>query len=100
MVGPTRAAFNARLSAGADSFPSGTLSSHTLDDPWIVTVPVVNYANINGSSQVPVLGFAELWQVGMDSHETISTYFVKQVTSSTPDAGVALYGAYTLVLIS
>jgi len=100
MVGPTRAAFNARLSAGADSFPSGTLSSHTLDDPRVVTVPIVNYANINGSSLVPVVGFAELWLVGMDSHETISTYFLKQVTSSTPSPGAPIYGAYAVVLIS
>jgi Flp pilus assembly protein TadG len=100
MVGPTRAAFNARLAAGVNSFSDGTFARHAIDDPRIVTVPMVNYANINGSSQVPVLGFAELWLVGMDSHETISTYFLKQVTGSTPSAGAPVYGAYAVVLIS
>jgi Flp pilus assembly protein TadG len=100
MVGPTRAAFNARLTAGANLFPSGSLSNHTIDDPRVVTVPMVNYANISGSSQVPVVGFAELWLVGIDSHETISTYFLRQVTSSTPSASAPIYGAYTVVLIS
>lgn len=100
MVGPTRNAFNARLTAGADSFPSGTFSNHALNDPRVVTVPMVNYANINGSSLVPVMGFAELWLMGMDSHETISTYFLKQVTSGVPSPGAPIYGAYTVVLLS
>src|ERR1700730_9737722 len=72
MVGPTRSAFNTRLTAGTDGYPNGTFADHSIDDPRILTVPMVNYANINGNSQVPILGFAELWLVGIDSHETIT----------------------------
>jgi hypothetical protein len=100
MVGPTRSAFNARLAAGADSYPSGTFANHTITDPRVVTVPMINYASVGGTSQVPVLGFAELWLVGMDSHETIFTYFIKQVTGSTPSASAPIYGAWAAVLIS
>lgn len=100
MVGPTRSAFDARMAAGADSDPSGTFANHTIADPRVVTVPIMNYANVSGSSQVPVLGFAELWLVGMDSHETISTYFIKQVTGGTPSASAPIYGAWAAVLIS
>jgi len=99
-VGPTTTAFGARLTAGANLFPGGTFASHAIDDPRVVTVPMVNYANINGFSSVPVLGFAELWLVGMDSHETINAYFLKQVTGGTPSASAPIYGAYAVVLTS
>ena len=99
-VGPTTTAFSARLTAGANAFPDGTFARHAIDDPRVVTVPMVNYANVNGLSAVPVLGFAELRLVGMDSHETINTYFLKQVTGGTPSASAPIYGAYAVVLIS
>jgi len=44
--------------------------------------------------------FAELWLVGIDSHETISTYFIKQVTGGTPSASAPIYGAWAAALIS
>ena len=99
MVGPTRSSFNARLTAGVNGFPGGTFANHSIDDTRIVTVPMVNFANINGSSQVPVLGFAELWLVGMDSHETITTYFINQVTVGTPSSTAPDYGAWQVTLI-
>jgi Flp pilus assembly protein TadG len=99
-TGPMQAAFNARLAAGADSDPSGTFVNHTITDPRVVTVPMINYASVGGTSQVPVLGFAELWLVGIDSHETISTYFIKQVTGGTPSSSAPIYGAWAAVLIS
>jgi hypothetical protein len=81
------------------TFPDGTFANHSINDPRIMTVPMVDYANINGSSQVPLLGFAELWLVGIDSHETISTYFIKQVANGTPSATAPNYGAWQVVLI-
>ena len=36
MVGPTRAAFDTRLTAGANSFSSGTFAKHSLSDPRIL----------------------------------------------------------------
>jgi hypothetical protein len=100
MVGPTRAAFDTRLTAGANSFSSGTFANHSLSDPRILTVPMVDYASINGSSQVPILGFAELWLVGIDSHQTISTYFIKQVTSGSPSPSAPNYGAWQVLLVN
>jgi Flp pilus assembly protein TadG len=99
MVGPTQSAFNARITAGADGFPDGTFADHAINDPRILTVPMVNYAAINGNSQVPVLGFAELWLVGIDSHQTITTYFIQQVANGTVSAAAPNYGAYQVVLI-
>jgi hypothetical protein len=99
MSGPSRSSFNARLTADADGYPGGTFANHSINDPRIMTVPMVDYANINGNSQVPVLGFAELWLVGVDSHETISTYFIKQVANGTPSLTAPNYGAWQVVLI-
>ena len=98
MVGPTQAAFNARLTAGVDGYPDGTFATHSINDPRIMTVPMVDYADINGSSQVQLLGFAELWLVGIDSHETITTYFIKQVANGTPSLTAPNYGAWQVVL--
>ncbi|MGH7934184.1 MAG: hypothetical protein ACREQN_13625 [Candidatus Binataceae bacterium] len=100
MVGPTRRAFESRVSAGQAADPSGTFASHTINDPRVVTVAMVNYANVNGSSQVQVMGFAELWLVGMDNNETITTYFIRQVGNGTPSAAAANYGGYQPVLVN
>lgn len=53
-VGPIDQGFNDRLTAGQNSDPSGTFSSHDLNDPRVITVPMVNWVNINGRSQVEV----------------------------------------------
>ncbi|MGD0291739.1 MAG: flp pilus-assembly TadE/G-like family protein [Candidatus Binataceae bacterium] len=53
MVGPTRSSFNARLTAGVNGFPDGTFANHSIDDPRIVTVPIVDFANINGAGAGP-----------------------------------------------
>lgn len=99
MTGPTRTAFNARIIAGADMYPDGTFASHSMDDPRLLTVPMVDYADINGSSQVPLLGFAELWLASIDSNLTITTYFIRQVANGTPSPNAPNYGAWQVVLI-
>ncbi len=99
MVGPTVTAFDYRLSTGSAAYPDGTFASHSISDPRIMTVPMVDYANINGGSQVQILGFAELWLVGMNSQETITTYFIKQVAAGVPSASAPNYGALQVVLI-
>lgn len=99
MVGPTVTAFDYRLASGINTDPGGTFANHSISDARIMTVPMVNYANINGSSQVPILGFAELWLVRIDSQETITAYFIKQVASGVPSALAPNYGALQVVLI-
>jgi hypothetical protein len=78
-VGPIDQGFGDRLTAGENSYPSGTFSSHDLNDPRVITIPMVNWANINGRSQVQVTGFAELWLDSV-SGGTIDAHFIEQVT--------------------
>ncbi len=100
MAGPTKKAFDARLSAGETEDPSGTYANHTLTDPRAVTVPMVDFASINGKSQVPVIGFAELWLVSMDSKENITTYFIKQVVDGQAgSSGGSGFTGYQPILI-
>ncbi len=100
MAGPTSSAFNFLINEGLSVDPSGTFASHTLSDPRVLIVPMVDFSSINGSSQVPVKGFAALWLVSADSQNNINTYFINQVASgSKPVVGDNNYGAYQAVLI-
>jgi hypothetical protein len=86
-----------RVAAGLASDPSGTWSSHTLDDARAVVVPVVNWGGgCNGgrcSSQVPVTGFAEVWISGTTGGSTINAVFIRQVEAGTPGTGGSNMGA-------
>jgi Flp pilus assembly protein TadG len=99
MVGPTRAAFNARVNAGLLAFPGGTFANHSPNDPRSITVPMMDYANVNGSSLTPVLGFAQLWLSSINNSETITTYFIQQVVGGSPSTAAHNYGAMQVVLI-
>jgi len=99
MVGPTQQSFDARISLGLSEYPAGTFTNHSLTDPRVVTVPMMDFANVNGQSQAQLMGFAELWLVGMDSQGTITTYFIQQVGDGQPSANSDAYGAMQTVLI-
>jgi hypothetical protein len=101
-VGPISTAFNFLITEGQSADPGGTFASHTATDPRVLIVPMVNFSNINGSSQVPVMGFAALWLVGMDANGNISTYFIDQVAprGGSPNPNSTNYGAYETVLVS
>ena len=100
MAGPTRTSFNARIAAGVALYPSGTFSEHSLNDPRVVVAPMVDFAGINGKSEVPVNGFAVLWLSSVaNSGQAITAYFIQQtVPGSEPGSGGSNFGAYRAVL--
>lgn len=96
----TRTAVNFRISQSQTVDPGGTLADHTLDDPRVMLVPMVNFSGVNGSSQVPVQGFAEVWIVSVSNQGVITTYFIEQTASgSQPNTAVQAFGAYASILI-
>lgn len=102
IVGPTTQGVNYRLNQGQTNFPSGTFAAHDLNDPRVMIVPLVDFSNINGNSQVPNKGFAMMWIVGVDGQGNITCYFIQQSTPiGTPDtSGTATSsGATTPVLL-
>jgi Flp pilus assembly protein TadG len=101
MDGPVKSGINARISAGLSSDPDGTFSSHTLDDARVMLVPMVDFAGINGSSQVPLKGFAEVWLVGISgggSKLGINVIFIDQVVPQAKPGNGQSFGAWIVVL--
>ncbi len=82
LVGPTQQGVNYRLSGGSSTDPSGTAVAHTLNDPRVIEIPVVDFNDPNGKSQVPLLGFAELWITGVSGNGNISCEFITQVAAN------------------
>jgi hypothetical protein len=102
VVGPTIQGLQDRISTGQNQFSTGTFQNHDLSDPRVILIPVVDFSNIHGRSQVPVKGFAMLWISSIDSQGSITCYFIQQcVHNSTPDASgtIANTGATTPVLV-
>jgi Flp pilus assembly protein TadG len=98
--GPTTQGFQYRISMGQNQFSTGTFQNHELNDPRVMLIPMVDFSNVNGSSQVPLKGFAMMWIVGVDGQGTISCYFIQQsVPGALPDpTGSASTGATTPIL--
>jgi hypothetical protein len=99
-TGPIRTAFNYLLNEGQNEDPGGTFDSHTLSDPRVLIVPMVDFGTAQGNSQVLVKGFAALWLVSVDSKDNVQTYFINEVApGSKPSSSAQNYGAYKSVLI-
>ena len=100
VVGPTNQGIATRISAGQSEYPSGTFMDHELDDPRILVVPIVDFSNINGNSQVPLKGFAVMWIAGSDQQGNLTCYFMHQsVPNATVDPNATSYGAASAVLL-
>lgn len=98
-MGPIRTGFQYLLDEGTTEDPSGTFSDHAVNDPRVVIVPMVDFSAVNGSSDVPVKGFAALWLVGLGSGNQVETYFISQVApDSTPSTTASDFGAYRAAL--
>jgi hypothetical protein len=86
VVGPTVAGIQYRINEGLNEYPSGTFQNHQLDDPRVMLIPIVDFSNINGSSQVPLKGFAMMWISSVSGNGTITCYFIQQsVPNAQPD---------------
>jgi Flp pilus assembly protein TadG len=100
-IGPTQTGVNTRVSNGSSQFPSGTFGNHDLSDPRVVTVPLVDWSNINGRSETPLKGFAKMWLVSVSSNGNVTCYFIQEsVPNSVPDpTGSTAYGTVTPTLL-
>jgi Flp pilus assembly protein TadG len=100
VAGPTNQGFQYRIRMGQNQFSTGTFQNHDLNDPRVMLIPMVDFSNINGSSQVPMKGFAMMWIVSVDGQGTITCYFIQQsVPNAQPDpTGSASTGATTPIL--
>ncbi len=86
LVGPTRQGFDTRWSQYQQMDPTGTASSHSLSDPLVIEVPLVNWGSPNGKSQVQVTGFATFWITGVQGSGNVTGEFLHEVAHSSNSA--------------
>jgi Flp pilus assembly protein TadG len=90
--GPVQSAVDGLITAG--NLPA-TLTGN---ESQLVTVPIVNWGNVNGASQVTVLGFAEVWIDSISksgSSQVLTVQFVQYVTKTAiAGGGKTSYGAF------
>ncbi len=96
--GPTDAGINTRISAGLSADPGGTWSDHTLTDPRVAIVPVVDWTGCGGRCSIPVKGFAAVWIIGANGSD-INVVFIGAVAAgAVPSQTGANFGTYRAVL--
>lgn len=80
-VGPVDQGFQDRLDTASSVDPNGTFSSHTLNDPRVMILPVVDWQDPNGRSSVQVKAFASVW---LDSYSSgrVTVHFISQVIAN------------------
>ncbi|HUY17833.1 MAG TPA: pilus assembly protein TadG-related protein [Candidatus Binataceae bacterium] len=79
-VGPVDQGFQDRLALAMTTDPTGTFLNHSLNNPRVLVVPVVNWEGQNGRKQVQVTAFATLW---LDSYSggNVTVHFISQVVA-------------------
>lgn len=99
--GPTKQGINNVISRQQLSFPNDSPTNITQGDPRVTLVPMVDFTGVNGKSQVPVKGFAEIWLVRLGPHSSIDTTLVQYVSGSQPALSddAPFFGAFTVVLV-
>ncbi len=100
IVGPTQTAVQYRISMGQNQYSTGTFQSHDLNDPRVMLIPLMDFADAQGRSSVQVMGFAVVWVSSVDSNGSIACYFIQQsVPSAKPDRSLSSGGATTPALV-
>jgi Flp pilus assembly protein TadG len=89
MVGPTRQGFKTRWSLHEQVDPNGTASSHSLSDPLVVELPLVNWDSPRGKSQVQVTGFAAFWIIRVQNSGDVTGEFLHAVAPSSNKPGTS-----------
>jgi hypothetical protein len=92
-VDPVDQGFQDRLNCAAITDPSGTYSNHSLTDPRVMVLPVVDWEHQNGRSQVLLKAFASVW---LDSYSggQVSVHFISQVIgNSYGSPSATMFGA-------
>jgi Putative Flp pilus-assembly TadE/G-like len=101
ITGPTEAAIDNRISIGQNQYSTGTFEHHNLGDPRVMLIPIVDYADDNGKSPVPVVGFAAVWVVSVDGQGDITCYFIQQsMPDAQPDPNASSAGATAPALVN
>jgi Flp pilus assembly protein TadG len=97
-VGPTQTGIDGRVAAGIAADPGGTWSDHSLTDPRVGIVPVVDWTGCNGRCSVPVKGFAAVWINGASGSDISAVFIGALAVGAVPSQTGANFGTYQAVL--
>ncbi len=92
-VGPVDQGFQDRINTAVSVDPTGAFSSHSLNNPRVLILPVVDWQHPNGRSSVEVKSFASVW---LDSYSKgqVTVHFISQViANSFGDPTAAYFGS-------
>jgi Putative Flp pilus-assembly TadE/G-like len=80
-VGPVDQGFQDRLDAAATVDPNGTYSTHAPTNPRVIVLPIVDWEDQNGRTDVQVDAFATVW---LDSYSggNVTVHFISQVIAN------------------
>ncbi len=92
-VGPVDQGFQDRLDSAASVDPNGTYSSHTLNDPRVMILPVVDWEHPNGRSSVEVMAFASVWLDSYSSGQVTVNFISQVVANSFGDPNAPYFGS-------
>lgn len=100
LVGPTLQGFDYRLQQSASMNLGDGPSDPNPNDPMVIEVPMVDFTQINGKSQVPITGFAELWIDSVDGSGSITATFIASVSADNiPSPTAPDYQSYAPVML-
>jgi hypothetical protein len=97
-VGPTDQGIATRVADGLLADPAGTWDAHSLADPRVVLVPLVDWSGCNGSCTVPIKGFAQVWITGAAGADILGI-FVGQAVNGSASPGAPQAGAFHVALV-
>jgi hypothetical protein len=92
-VGPVDQGFQDRLDQAALVDPSGTYSSHSVSDPRVLVLPVVDWEHPNGRSSVQVMAFATVWLDSYSSGQVTVNFISQVIANSYGSPGAPYFGA-------
>jgi Flp pilus assembly protein TadG len=97
-TGPTSQGINTRVSNGNSVDPGGTWSDHTLTDPRVAIVPVVDWTGCHGRCSVPVKGFGALWITGASGSDINAVFIGAIAQNAVPSQTAVSFGTYRALL--
>jgi Flp pilus assembly protein TadG len=97
-TGPTSSGINTRVSNGNSVDPGGTWSDHTLTDPRVAIVPVVDWTGCHGRCSVPVKGFAALWITSASGSDINAVFIGAVAQNAVPSQTAVNFGTYQVLL--
>jgi Flp pilus assembly protein TadG len=94
-VGPVDQGFQDRLDAAASNsnYSSGTYSSHNVNDPRVLVLPVVDWEHPNGRSSVKVTAFATVWLDSYSSGQVTVNFISQVIANSFGDPNAPYFGS-------